>query len=51
LEFANQKPAGPIYGLYDGESGMPDKVNPWWHKLEKNQFDGMAPRKEYDQVA
>lgn len=30
---------------------MPSNINPWWHKLEKNQFDGMSPRKEYDQVA
>lgn len=30
---------------------MPAKINPWWSKLEKNPFDGMTPRKEYDQVA
>lgn len=30
---------------------MGPKVNPWWHNLEKNQFDGMAARKGYDQVA
>lgn len=50
-EFASQKPRGPINGLYDGQESMPAKINPWWHKLEKNQFDGMSPRKEYDQVA
>lgn len=30
---------------------MPAKINPWWNNLEKNQFDGMAPRKAYDKVA
>lgn len=52
-EFLNQKPKSTIYGLANGngEASMPEKINPWWNKLEKNQFDGMHPRKEYDQVA
>jgi len=45
------KTKGPLNGLYDGSQDMQEKINPWWHKLEKSPFDGMAPRKEYDQVA
>lgn len=47
-EFRNRKPKGPINGLAEGDNSMPDKINPWWHKLEKVPYDGMAPRKEYD---
>jgi len=30
---------------------MSGEVRPWWNKLEKNQYNGMSARKEYDQVA
>lgn len=53
-EFLEKKPSGPIWGLYEGGAtggDMPSEVRPWWNKLEKNQFNGMSSRKEYDQVA
>jgi len=30
---------------------MGGKIRQWWNKLERDQFNGMSPRKEYNQVA
>ena len=27
------------------------EIRPWWNKLERDDFNGMAPRKSYDQLA
>jgi hypothetical protein len=27
------------------------KIRQWWNKLERDPFNGMGPRKEYNQVA
>jgi hypothetical protein len=27
------------------------EIRPWWHKLERDDFNGMAPRKSYDALA
>ena len=27
------------------------EIRPWWNKLEKSEFDGMTPRKQYGEIA
>ena len=27
------------------------EIRPWWNKLERDDFNGMAARKSYDQLA
>lgn len=40
-----------LYGLHRKGETQAGQIRPWWSKLEKNEFDGMSPRKAYDQVA